>query len=153
MDTVQLKDIANKILQAADKLLPKFLENPLDMNLNNGNVAMCIIDEVGQVHGKMWGDDKIRMRDVYFNAWRKGNQVWITGIASGKYEELVFTKQIDPEKFGIKHPDFIGWEGGLPIVIGDAQIAVAVSGMRGEMDLEIIRQSVKEAGGTVKTTY
>lgn len=151
MDPVQLKDKANQILQAAGKLLPKFLENSLDMNLNNGNVAMCIIDDEGQVHGKMWGNDKIRMRDVFLTAWRKGNQVWITGIASGKYEELVFTKQIDPAKFGIKHPDFIGWEGGLPVLFGDTQIAVAVSGMRSESDLEIIIQSVKKAGGIVKT--
>lgn len=136
-ETQPLTQICQQIIEAATKLLPTYLQNHDDMQISKGNVSICIIDENGQVHGCMWGNDKGISRDTYQTAWRKASQVWITGIATGKYEELVYTNQIEWWKFGIMKPDLIGWEGGLPIEIGNTKLALAVSGMRGESDTEM----------------
>jgi hypothetical protein len=72
-------------------LLPAFLANPVDKGISGGNVSMCIADKNGQVCSAVWGDDKIKQRNTFQTAWRKASQVWITGIATDKYEELVYT--------------------------------------------------------------
>jgi glc operon protein GlcG len=150
MDAIQLTEKIDQIIQTASKLLPGYLENPADKNLNDGNVSMCIVDENGQVYGAMWGKDKIKQRNTFQTAWRKASQVWITGIATGKFEELVYTNKIDWAKFGIIKPDLIGWEGGLPVTIdGGIRLAVAVSGMRGEKDVELVVKAAAAVGGTV----
>ncbi len=152
MENTQLKNKIDQIIQSANKLLPAYLENPMDRGISDGNVSMCIVDENGQVSGKMWGEDKIKRRDTFQTAWRKASQVWITGVATGKYEELVFTNKIDSQKYGIQKPDFIGWEGGWPVKFDDGiNLAVAVSGMRGENDTELVVQAVTKAGGKVIT--
>ena len=148
MDSMQ--SVVDQILQAAGNLLPNYLTNPADKGISDGNVSMCIVDEHGHVYGAMWGQDKVRQRNTFQTAWRKASQVWLTGIATGKYEELVFTNQVDSDKHGIMKPDLIGWEGGWPATFeGGIQLAVAVSGMRGEMDTDVAIKAVQTAGGTV----
>ena len=110
---------------------------------NNGNTAICIIDEQGQVFGKMFGPDKITTRYIFRIAWTKASQVWLTGINTGEFEKLVFNKQIDEHKFGIQRPDFIGWEGGQLITLKDGtRLSVGFSGMRGKSDLDIVARAV-----------
>jgi glc operon protein GlcG len=149
MDATELKNRIDRIIQSAGKLLPAFLADPADEGISGGNVSLCIVDLNGQVHGAMWGNDKIKQRYTFQTAWRKASQVWITGIATGQYEELVYSKQIDPFQHGIQKPDLIGWEGGWPVKFGGGlQLAVAVSGMRGGKDTELVEKAVSAAGGT-----
>jgi glc operon protein GlcG len=150
MDTTQLTNRIDQILQTARELLPTYLANPADRGISDGNVSMCIVDEKGQVSGAMWGEDKVKLRNAFQTAWRKASQVWITGIATGKYEELVYTNQIDWSKYGIMKPDLIGWEGGLPVTIeGEIHLGIAVSGMRGEQDTDLVIKAVTAVGGVV----
>jgi uncharacterized protein GlcG (DUF336 family) len=131
-----------------EKLLPEFLANPADKAISDGNVALLIIDANGRFYGRMFGTDLNRQRGSSKIAWQKVTQVWITGIATGKFEELVYSKKLDPSPFGIMNPDFIGWLGGLPGVLADgSKVAFAVSGMRGENDQEIIRRAAAMVPG------
>jgi glc operon protein GlcG len=131
-----------KLISYVEKLLPEYLADPADMN-NNGNTAICIIDEQGQVFGKMFGPDKITTRYIFRIAWTKASQVWLTGINTGEFEKQVFNKQIDEYKFGIQRPDFIGWEGGQLITLKDGtRLSIGFSGMRGKSDLDIITCAV-----------
>ena len=51
-----------------------YMEDPEDKSISNGNVAACIIDEHGIVHGKMFGTNKPRLRQSYKVAWTKASQ-------------------------------------------------------------------------------
>jgi glc operon protein GlcG len=133
------------ILEAVRALLPHFLEDPVDRQMSGGNVSVCIVDATGQVHGQMFGDDPIRKRNTFQTAWRKASQAQITGHATGTFEELVYGKKLDEHPFGISKPDFIGWQGGHPFDIGGVRVAVAVSGMRGEKDTELVQRAVAQA--------
>jgi uncharacterized protein GlcG (DUF336 family) len=132
-----------KLISAVEKLLPEYLANPADVKSNKGNTAICIIDEAGQVFGKLFGPDKITTRYIFKIAWTKASQVWITGINTGVYEKMVYNQQIDDHKFGIEKPDLIGWEGGQLITFKDGtRLSVGFSGMRGISDLEIINKAI-----------
>src|SRR5580765_2834239 len=125
MDSKEIMHLAEKLIAAVSKRVPHYVAIEEDRKRNEGNSALCIIDETGAVYGKMFGSDKIRMRNVFRIAWTKASQVWITGIKTGEYEKLVFTGQIDDRKFGIIRPDFIGWDGGQPLVIeGEVKLSV-----------------------------
>jgi glc operon protein GlcG len=139
-DTVQ--ETIQAILQAVRRLLPEFLADPIDRQQSGGNVSVCIVDATGRVHGEMFGDDAIRKRGTFQTAWRKASQALITGHPTGTFEELVYAKKLDEHPFGISKPDFIGWEGGHPFEIGGVRVAVAVSGMRGVKDTELVRRAV-----------
>ncbi len=148
MDTKEINQLIGKIVDAVEKRLPEYLAVEADRSRNEGNSALCIIDDGGGVHGKMFGTDKIRMRNVFRIAWTKASQVWITGIKTGEYEKLVFTGQIDDKQFGIIRPDFIGWEGGQPIAVdGKTKLSVGFSGFRGTTDLEIVQKALVDALG------
>jgi glc operon protein GlcG len=132
-----------KIISTIESLIPEYMQNPADSGISNGNVALCIIAEDGQVLGKLFGKDKIRSRYSFKIAWTKASQVWITGTKTGEYEKLVFTKQIDEYKFGISRPDFIGWEGGQPVTLNDGtKLSIGFSGFRGISDLEIVTKAI-----------
>ena len=138
--------LIENILAVIEKLLPEYLANPVDFGIGGGNAAVCIIDSEGRVYGRMFGDDKNRQREIFRVASKKATQVWITGIPTGVYERMVYTGEINPDQFGIMHPDFIGWEGGQPIALDpETQISVGFSGMRGVNDLEIASKAVAEA--------
>ena len=121
------------------------MENEEDRKKAKGGIAICIIDDEGSVYGKMFGTDKIMMRERYRVAWMKASQVWITGIKTGEFEKLVFNKEIDEESFGIRRPDYIGWEGGQPVSLKDGtKLSIGFSGFRSATDLEIVIKALSE---------
>lgn len=134
--------VATRFIDAIEKLVPDYCKNEEDMEIAGGNCSLYIAFENGFFAGKSFGDDAIEMRESGRVAREKGTQVLITKIASGKYEELVYSNQVDWESFGIMKPDFIGWEGGIPATLSDGTfVALAFSGFRGENDCEILRRA------------
>jgi glc operon protein GlcG len=143
MESKEMASVITEIITNTEKLIPVYMENEEDRAKAKGGIAICVIDSQGQVHGKMFGTDKIMMRERYKVAWMKASQVWITGIKTGEYERLAFNNHIDEEQFGIKRPDYIGWEGGQPITLSDgAKLSVGFSGFRGATDLEIVLRAL-----------
>lgn len=148
MEQTQSNPQIDAFIDAVEKLLPGFLANPADKAISDGNGALMIIEEGGRIYGKMFGADRARQRGSCRIAWQKCTQVWLTDIATGRFEELVYSKQLDPSPFGIMNPDFIGWEGGLPARLADGtKLALAFSGMRGENDCEILRKAAAQVPG------
>lgn len=136
-----------KLIAAVESLIPEYMANPEDKNISNGNVSICIIDVDNNVYGKLYGPDKIRCRQSYKIAWTKASQVWITGYKTGEFEKLVYSGQLDDSKFGIIKPDFLGWEGGQPVVLKDGTTwSIGFSGFRGTSDLEIVVRAILKAG-------
>lgn len=143
MEAKQIIRLVEEIIAAVEKRVPTYSAIDEDRKRNEGNCALCVIDEKGAVYGKMFGTDKIRQRNSFRIAWTKASQVWITGIKTGEYERMVFTGQIDDRQFGIIRPDFIGWEGGQPIAVdGKTRLAAGFSGFRGATDLEIVQKAL-----------
>jgi uncharacterized protein GlcG (DUF336 family) len=133
-----------KIISAVESLIPEYMQNPEDRNIAHGNVAVCIIDEQQNIIGKLFGQDKNRMRQSFKVAWTKASQVWITGYKTREFEKLVYSGKINSDKFGIMDPDFIGWEGGQPIVLKDGtKLSIGFSGFRGVVDLEIVVRAIQ----------
>ena len=142
MEIKEIGAVIEKIIETVESLIPEFLNNPADRNVSNGNAAICIIDNKGKIYGRLFGTDKIRSRHSYKIAWIKASQVWITGMKTGDYEKAVFNNQIDEHKFNIMRPDFVGWEGGQPLIInGGTMISVGFSGFRGFKDAEIVAKA------------
>ena len=109
-------------------------------------MAVCIIDETGAIYGKMFGTNQARKRQSYKIAWTKASQVWLTGIKTGEYERLVFTKQVNENAHGIIAPNLIGWEGGQPLKLKNGEVlSVGFSGFRGVTDLEIMVKALTAA--------
>lgn len=143
MEAQEISQLVEKIIAAVEKRVPDYLKIEEDRKRNDGNSAICIIDDSGAVRGKTFGTDKIRRRHVFRIAWTKASQVWITGIKTGEYEKMVYTGQIDDRQFGIIRPDFIGWEGGQPIAVdGKTKLSIGFSGFRGASDLEIVQKAI-----------
>ena len=139
MEHKEVVSVIEKLLAAIDELVPVYMAIPEDLEISKGVVSVCIIDETGQIYGKVFGKDKVRGRDSFKIAWTKASQVWITGYPTGDYEKLVFSDQLDHHKFGINMPDLIGWIGGQPITLKDGtKLSIGFSGFRGTTDLEII---------------
>ena len=133
------QEIISQLIAEIEKLIPVYMQNEEDRVLNNGNVAICIIDNEGMIYGKIFGTDRIKGRDVFRIAWTKASQTWITGISTGEFERLVFNGVIDESTYGIRKPDYIGWIGGQPITLQDGTTFYAgFSGFRGVTDLEIV---------------
>jgi hypothetical protein len=148
MEQAQSNSQIESFIAAVEGLLPGFLADPADKAISDGNVALMIIDEGGRIYGRVFGSDRVRQRGSCRIAWQKVTQVWLTNIATGRFEELVYSKQLDPSPFGIMNPDFIGWEGGLPATLADGtRLALAFSGMRGENDCEILRRAAAQVPG------
>jgi uncharacterized protein GlcG (DUF336 family) len=138
--------IISKVFDEIEKLIPVYMDVPADKNISNGNVAACIIDENGLVHGKMFGTNNTRLRQSYKVAWTKASQVWLTGVKTGDYERMVFNKELDENGNGIEAPDLIGWQGGQPLTMKNgSKLAVGFSGFRGVTDLEIMEKALAEA--------
>lgn len=145
MNREETASIINQIIENVERLIPACMENEADRIKANGNVAICILDEKGAVYGKIFGTDKIRGREAYRVAWMKASQVWITGMRTGEFERKAFNKEIDEREYGIKRPDFIGWEGGQPINLNDGtKLSVGFSGFRSATDLEIVVKSIPQ---------
>ncbi len=145
MNRTEFLEAIEGVYTSIIKQIPGYMANEEDRSISDGNVAICMIDKEGQVYGRMFGNDAIRRRSFYRIAWIKASQVWITGCKTGQFEELVFAGKLDDRQFGIERPDFIGWEGGQPITLGDVEMAVGFSGFRGVNDLEIVVNAFKDA--------
>jgi uncharacterized protein GlcG (DUF336 family) len=140
------KEYAEAIILKAQKLIPEYNARPSD-SFSSGNVSICIIDEEGNVYGKLYGTDKIRSRGTYRIAWLKASQVWITGMKTVEFEKKIFNDEIKEEDFGIQAPDFVGWPGGQPIVLKDGtRLSIGFSGFTGASDLEIVLKAVDKLG-------
>lgn len=143
MTPQQLQQSIHKIIESLSDLIPTYKESKIDWNITEGNVAVCIIDDAGNVNGKIWGDNKIKGRRVYDIAYRKASQVWITGYKTGEFERLVFTDQINYREFGIDLPDLMGWEGGQSIQLdAETKIYCGFSGFKGVTDVAIVKKAV-----------
>jgi uncharacterized protein GlcG (DUF336 family) len=143
--------LAQQLVDEVTKMLPEFLKDPIDFGISNGNLAVCIIAPDGATCGRIFGDDKSRGRFSFGIVNRKAMQVWSTGYATGRFEQLVFSGHLDEGPFGINKPDFIGWEGGVPLLTDDGSlVAAAFSGMRGTSDIAIIERAAAKVGLKVK---
>ena len=59
MEYEEMNTTIEKLFEAIEKLIPLYMQEPLDRNIANGNVAVCIIDDKGRIHGKMFGSTVI----------------------------------------------------------------------------------------------
>lgn len=147
MAQTEIAGIITALIDKVEKLIPEYLQLEEERKKARGGIAICIIDPEGSVYGKMFGDDKIMARERYRTAWIKASQVWITGIKTGEFERLVYNGEIDEATFGIKKPDYIGWEGGQPIHLpGGMVLAVGFSGLQSTTDLEIVNRALGMEG-------
>jgi len=145
MENVALRITISRLFDAIEKMIPAYMNNPEDQPISNGNLAVCIIDEDGLVHGKMFGTNRPGLRRSYKVAWIKASQVWLTGVKTGEYEKMVFNKEVGENANGIEAPDLIGWEGGQPLQMKDGiKLSVGFSGFRGTTDLEIMVRALAE---------
>lgn len=146
MTNQQLQQVINRMFESITAQIPTYKDSAADWNISNGNVAVCIIDDAGNVYGKIWGTDKLRGRGFYDVAYRKASQVWITGYKTGEFERLVFTDKLNYKDFGIELPDLMGWEGGQPIQLdAETRISCGFSGFKGINDLAIVKNAAEEA--------
>ena len=66
-------------------------------------------------------------------------------MKTGEYEKKVYANEISENIAGISKPDFIGWEGGQPIILKDGtKLSVGFSGFRGVTDLEIVLKALEQ---------
>jgi uncharacterized protein GlcG (DUF336 family) len=145
MPSTERMMIITEIIERVEQLIPLYMENEEDRKKASGGIAICIIDSEGGVYGKMFGTDRIMMRERYRVAWMKASQAWITGMKTGEFEKLAFNKEIDEESFGIRRPDYIGWEGGQPVTLKDGmKLSIGFSGFRSATDLEIVIKALPE---------
>lgn len=145
MERKELEITVRKIIDEAEKLMPEYMQNEADERIANGNCAICIIDQNGEIYGRMFGTGKVRARESFRVAWTKASQVHITGLKTSEFEKRAFNNEIDETKFGIERPDYIGWEGGQPITLADGTVlSVGFSGFRGVVDLEIVVRALAE---------
>ena len=146
MSKEQLQKIINKMLESISSQVPTYKNSEPDWTISAGHVAVCIIDDDGNIYGKIWGEDKLKGRKYYDVAYRKASQVWITGYKTGEYEKLVFSGKLNYRDFGIELPDLMGWEGGQPIQLdADTRISCGFSGFKGINDLAIVKRAADEA--------
>lgn len=141
MNTLEFQSLCNGIADEVGRLLPEILSVPEDLQISNGNCVLCIMNAAGDTVLRMYGgNNPIRQRQVAQVAAKKALQVWLTGYATGAYEKRVYNGDLDPEKFGIPHPEFIGWLGGLEAKTQTGErLILAFSGVRGEQDQGILR--------------
>ncbi len=136
----------SRLIRKLEELIPLAMKREEDKAISNGNAAVCIIDESGEIFGKLFvNNNKIRARESFRIAWIKASQVWLTGVKTGEYEKKVYSGEISEGIAGISKPDFIGWEGGQPVILKDgSQLSVGFSGFRGVADLEIVLKAVEQ---------
>lgn len=137
-----MNTLIDKIFDQVALLIPTYLTIPEDEQISNGNLAVCIIDEDGNVYGKMFGLNKPRLRQSYKVAWTKASQVWLTGVCTGEYERMVFNQEVGENANGIEAPDLIGWVGGQPLTTKSGKkLSIGFSGFRGVTDILIMKQA------------
>lgn len=136
-----------RLLAEVVRLYPRYAAQPLDVQWNHGNAAFLCIGADGEIVGRLFGADAETRQRVHQVATRKVLQVWRTGYHTGRFEQLVFAGKLDEGAFGLQRPDFIGWEGGVPLTDEKGGlIAAAFSGFRGSSDIEIIELAAQATG-------
>ncbi len=146
MTTKQSTNTIENILTAITGLVPEYRKNPVDHAKGGGHCGVCIIEEDGSIHGKMFGEDKNGLRNIFRIAWTKASQAWITGMKTGEYEKKVFNNEVNADRYGIILPDLIGWEGGQPVRLKNGKtIFAGFSGFTSKSDLEIVLKAVSIA--------
>jgi glc operon protein GlcG len=131
-----------------ERLLPSFLEDPVDLAQSGGNAAYLLIGPDGTMAGRILGPDRARGLCFFTYAFRKVSQVARTGYPTGRFEELVYAGQLDETQFGLNRPDFFGWEGGVALLLEDGSlVAAGFSGFRGVKDVEILEKAAAAVSG------
>jgi hypothetical protein len=145
MNTLEFQSLANAIADDVGRSLPDVLANPDEMAIANGNCVLCVMNAQGDTVLRMYGGDKpLRQRQVAQTVVKKALQVWITGYATGTYETLVYTGQVNEEEIGIPRPELIGWLGGFEAkTTAGERLILAFSGVRGEQDQAILRRAAE----------
>ncbi len=139
MESNSIQEVINSLFQVLEEEVARVMKTPEDAGISNGNVAVCVIDTEGRVHGKLFGSDKPRQRQAFRVAWTKASQVWLTGVETGEYERRVFIGEIPENANGIDNPDLIGWVGGQPVTLNNGiHYAIGFSGFRGTTDKQIV---------------
>jgi uncharacterized protein GlcG (DUF336 family) len=144
MSTSEFQSLCNSIADEVGRLLPQVLSVPEELQIANGNCVLCMMNSTGDTVLRMYGDNPIRQRQIAQVATKKALQVWLTGYATGVYEKLVYNGDLDAEQFGIPHPEFIGWLGGMEAKMANGErLVLAFSGVRGEQDQGILRAAAE----------
>lgn len=143
---------SEKLVAEVIRLFPAFMEDPTDWEMSKGNAALVVIESGGSIRGQIFGGDSAKGQWCFGIANRKAIQVRRTGYHTGRFEELVYAGKLDEAKFGVSRPDFIGWQGGVPLLTPDGKlIAAAFSGIRGINDVAIVERAAGSVNGlTVK---
>lgn len=148
MTREEIQSVISRMFDHIEGKIDDYRNSEADWNISQGNVAACIIDDAGNIYGKIWGENKVRGRSFYDVAYRKASQVWITGYKTGEYEKLVFTEVLNYRDFGIELPDLMGWEGGQPLQIDpESRISCGFSGFKGVNDLAIVKNALAFVAG------
>jgi uncharacterized protein GlcG (DUF336 family) len=146
MTQEQVQSVVNKMFAHISGKIDDYRTSEPDWSISQGNVAVCVIDDTGNIYGKIWGTNKVRGRSFYDVAYRKASQVWITGYKTGEYERLVFSDVLNYKDFGIELPDLMGWEGGQPLQLDtETRISCGFSGFKGVNDLAIVKNALEFA--------
>ena len=138
----------HEFMKAVESIVPKYLQVQEDFQIADGNMALYILDGDGNMYGRMFGSDRAKQRISGKVAWHKVTQVWLSEKPTGVYEKLVYNNEVNWWEFGVPKNEFIGWEGGMPAVLEDgSKIAIALSGLRGDKDCEVLREAAALVGG------
>ncbi|HEY4246409.1 MAG TPA: hypothetical protein VGM64_06100 [Lacunisphaera sp.] len=143
---------SEKLVAEVIRLFPSFMQDPTDWAMSKGNAAVIAVETDGTIRGHIFGEDRVKGRWCFGIANRKVAQVLSTGYHTGRFEELVYAGKLDEGQFGVSRPDFIGWQGGVPLLTPEGKlIAAAFSGIRGINDIAIIERAAEAVAGlTVK---
>lgn len=144
MNRTEFQQICNQIADEVERLLPDYLKNPEDAAISRGGSALAMMNTQGDCCGRLFGDKPARQRECAQVAWKKANQVWLTGYATGQFETLVYSGKIDENQFGLSRPEYIGWIGGVEAkTTSGERLVLAFSGMRGEQDVAILKEAAR----------
>jgi len=144
MNRNEFQNLCNQIADEVERLLPIYLQIPIEVSSYKEGSAIAIMNEQGEACGRVFGNKLSRQRECALTAWKKANQVWLTGYATGQFETLVYSKQIDENQFSLSRPEYIGWIGGLEgTTLSGERLILAFSGMQGEQDVAILKEAAK----------
>ncbi len=55
MTNEKLPQVINKMFESITAQIPSYKNSVPDWSISEGNVAVCIIDDAGNIYGKIWG--------------------------------------------------------------------------------------------------
>lgn len=55
MKQTDLQSFIHQVIEQIDKQITSYQNSEADWKISQGNVAVCIIDETGNIFGKIWG--------------------------------------------------------------------------------------------------